>query len=371
MGLFTPIYMKKNLSSAKWNKAYAVVRAMTDAERLTEIALKAPDEGIRKAAAEALNDPDALARVAIEDDSDRNRVGEAAIKRLIGLGDRDALTRAAMESREGWRAVDVIDDEAQLAEIARKAKSGLARADAVGKVKDPAVLIAAASDTDAHVRRCAVARTDDVETLARAALEDADKEVRAAAAKNPALNDSAALAKVALGDGERAVREAAVENPGMTDQAALEKIALEDEWTSVRESAIRKLDGVPALERIANFKGKPETVSVLSLATGKTYQAEAHRTCWTAALRLSEVAPDRAVEPLVKLMKMDRDSTDDFYKRCMTDGAAFLEKHYRETADAAVRESIAGLENGRYGDYRSDSNSCSHTDGLAHFDLER
>ena len=54
MGLFTPIYMKKHLSSEKWNKAYAVVRAMTDAERLTEIALKAPDEGIRKAAVEAL-----------------------------------------------------------------------------------------------------------------------------------------------------------------------------------------------------------------------------------------------------------------------------------------------------------------------------
>ena len=355
MGLFTPIYMKKKLNNAQWNKACAKVRSLTDAEKLTMIALNAPSETIRKTAVEALNDPGALARIAKEDDGSQSRVVEAAVKRLIDLGDRDALHRAAMESSAGWRVLDSIDDESQLAEIARKAKSAVTRAGAVCKVKDRAVLIAAASDVDGWVRRNAVAKTDDRETLVHAALEDADGRVREAAVKNPALDDPAVLAKVAFEDRERAVRQAAVGRPELIDQAVLARLALEGDSPGTRALAIKKLDDVSVLLKAIESNRRSDG--------GWGY------TGWSAALRLSEIAPDSAIELLVKMMKSDRYSKDEFRKACMVRAAAFLEKRYAETVDSNVRSAIAALPSDHYGEYRSDSNSCSHSDQIAHFDL--
>ena len=409
MGLFTPIYMKDNLNGAQLDKALAKVKALADPEKLAnifhgapvervrdaaawqlaeikappalleEIALKAPDRFTREKAVTALNNADALIRIAVKDDSLMHNVGEAAIKRLISLGDRDALMRAAMApvGGLGTRAADAIDDRARLNEIALKSKSAHARRSAISRVSDPGTLIAAASDEDQwvrayaiekmddpamlaaaafdpdiNVRRVVAERIDDRETLERIALEDASEEVRKRAVMNPALDDPATLAKIAVGDSGWSVRLEAVKKSEMTDQAALAKLALEDKEDHVRIAAIRKLDDAETLAKAAELPDKGWDCPG-----------------WEAALRLSQIAPERAVEPLVRLMKRDRKSDNHHAKPAMVRAAAFLEERYR-TAGPDERQAIAGLENGWYGVHERNA-GCTHDDEIAHFDLER
>ena len=64
------------------------------------------------------------------------------------------------------------------------------------------------------------------------------------------------------------------------------KLALEDKEDHVRIAAIRKLDDAETLAKAAELPDKGWDCPG-----------------WEAALRLSQIAPERAVEPLVQMMK--------------------------------------------------------------------
>ena len=51
MGLFTPIYMKGNLSVNQARKAIAMVKKMTDQAKLAEIAREGKDNSVRRSSA--------------------------------------------------------------------------------------------------------------------------------------------------------------------------------------------------------------------------------------------------------------------------------------------------------------------------------
>ena len=65
MGIFKPIWMKKDLDGKKLEKAKAQVEQMTDME-LKKVAIEAPDWSVRKAAVEKLTDQKLLSEVAVK-----------------------------------------------------------------------------------------------------------------------------------------------------------------------------------------------------------------------------------------------------------------------------------------------------------------
>ena len=438
MGLFKPIYMKRNLNDAQKKKACDKVKSLTDKYTLADIYRRAPVEDVRYWAArqlidmkashqmleeiyrtapqaqirdyaawqltqmnvptalledialrckdsfarqkaiEALNDPDALVRVVLDEKNSEYVVSSAALDRLVALGNEKALMQVSMGKDGHHKTVAAIGDEAMLIEIARRSKSGYARAAAVRKLKDPDTLIAALSDENGMVRAAALERIDNPETLnaaafdpdqsvrkavvqrirdcgtlARVIREDTEWAVREEAVKNPAMNDPEVLAKAALEDDHWGVRLEVIKKPELTDQAVLAKIVLNDDSDHVRGEAIRKLNDVPAL------------LKATERADGNWDSSS-----WKAALKLSEIAPDEAIAPMVRLMQRDRGSMNSNSKDAMIRAADFLEKRYKEKGRPTDRKLIATLPDGWYGVHERHT-ECTHGDEIAHFDLRR
>ena len=67
MGLFTPIYMKGNLSTRQARAAISKVKKMTDQAKLAEIARDGKDNSVRDAAIDRLNDANLLADFVLND----------------------------------------------------------------------------------------------------------------------------------------------------------------------------------------------------------------------------------------------------------------------------------------------------------------
>ena len=92
MGIFTPIYMKKNQKGKRNTRAIEKIRAMTDIGKLTEAFRAAPDSWIRREAANRLIDlkvPEALlAEIAARTDTDG-----IADRALNGVSDAALLER--------------------------------------------------------------------------------------------------------------------------------------------------------------------------------------------------------------------------------------------------------------------------------------
>ena len=315
-------------------------RRLIDSVVLAQVALEDPDDNVKCAAVHNpnLNDPAALAKVALETKHWRTR--QNAIENP-NFTDTDALAKLALEDQD-------------------------CRLDAVKNphLTDPAVLAKVAlGDRSASVRRAAVEKPElvDPELLAKIALVDDKEEVRLAAVNKTALTDPEVLTRIALHDANRAVRAAAILRPEITDQALFARIAREDADRDVRAAAVNRLEVVDALAQIAGKDG-----------------GKGEKSRWLAALKLSHRAPLRAVEPLVKLMLLDRDTP--FYgtvapgnpmkmEDLRKEVVAFLENQYRHTTSPEVKNAFASLPDGMYGYLEYDH--CSHDDQWVHFDVGR
>ena len=383
MGIFTPIYMKKNLNGNRAAKAEKAVRGMSDVDGLTGIFRNAPDSWIRRVAARRLIDlkaPQALL-AEIAEKVEAEGLADAA---LAGVTDAALLERIAMSGRHRStrrKAVQSIGDQAALARLARSAGDPEVRTKAVWRLEDPEALRdIALNEKDAFLRLGATQNIRDVNTLTRIALADPDADVRRAAAGSESMTDPVTLAVLAKKDANVKVRLTAVKNKNLTDPAVLAGIALGDDEHIVRSAAVigGRIADPEVLKEIALDKGDDsprvfavdqlEDIATLQMIAGERDTLDP-RPRWLAAIKLSRAEPALAVAPLVRLMVLDKDAHwgGDF---CLCDlrreAVHFLKDRYKETRD----EAIAGLPDGMYG-WIEPGDACMPLDEKIHFDLAR
>ena len=390
------------------------LKCIRDPKLLAQITLMGKTENVRLYAVRRLEDQAALSEVARRG-TDRMIRSDAVRK----LTDSELLRELAADPKCNVRmsAIDNphMTDVSLLTQIALEENDDTLRKYAVRSVNmtDAAVLARVAlTDRNGDVRRAAVnnPHMTDSAALAHIALNDPDPRVRGDAVKSPYMTDQAALAEVAEKEEQARIRTSAAENPHLVDPAYLHKIALENECsaarkaavdkitdqdvlrrvllqdmnTQVREAAAAKVTDVAALEQAAlNGRNRMEygaAIQAIHDADALLRIIAARTDCyphpnWQAALQLSRVAPERAVEPLVALL-MNPEAKDpertypadlpNYYEEAI----GFLMKRYREAADADTRNAVAALPNGHYG-YHEEDNCEGHTDFSTHFDLSR
>ena len=308
MGLFTPIYMKGNLNLKQQRKALEKVAAIADPDRLFRIALSAPMTAVATKAVEVLNDSNMLRRVAWE--SGNLSVRRAAAEKLT---DAEALISLAGAEPELFdtclRRLKALGD-----------KRGLARLFIEYTVRDETRSINAIDREYGRVveKLRGVADQEVIEAVARGARK---AKIRAGAVK--LLESPKALAEIAKGDRDAVVRRAAINSPNFTD--------------------IGTLAGIAGNESLG---------------------LDAYR--WSAALRLTGLAPERAVGPLVMLLAKTGGAKED--RERLQAAVRFLEERYRN-AKGEERERIAALKNGQYG--LNWKGPCWHEDASVHFDIAR
>ncbi len=200
MGIFTPIYMKDDLTAEQVQRAVEMVGEITDSAKLAAIAKDAKDDAVRVAAIERLDDAELLGRIALESRSALERVCAVMNPHLA---DQVLLARVAIQDER-----DVV--------------GGICVRE---KISDPAL-------------------------LGKIALEARNGSVRQLAVRHAYLNDAALLEKIALEDADPAVRTAAVENTALNSPDALERIAsaphvdgfVEPRWMAALKLARREPD---------------------------------------------------------------------------------------------------------------------------------
>ncbi len=283
---------------------------------------------------------------------------DAAVKRLAEWGDDALLVRVASAGKppagdNHWNftqtclaAVRSIRSRDVLTSLAKTAPNESVRSVAAEQLGDPSLIAELARDDAGWlVRSSAAEQLDDPAALADIVRKDASNYVRKTAARNPHLTDAALLARVAREDADCSVREAAIRNPNLVDPGVLEEVALRDESVYNRIYAVDRLKDPDALARIAGAGQEKGDVPR-----------------WLAAVRLSRIAPERAVEPLVRRMKLDRGTSFDngatvregmsekkTIRALRQEAADFLADRYANTGDPDVRRLIASLPDGDYG----------------------
>ncbi len=329
----------------------AAARRVEDGKVLVKVALEDPVAGVREAAVgnPCLVDSAVLSRAALEDPDVRVRRAAAGNP---GLVDSGVLKKLALE-----------DADIEVRRIAA-GNPGFADSDVLKRL--------ALEDPDVEVRRAAAGNPgmSDAMTQERLALEDADAEVRKAAAGNPGPADSGVLEKLALEAPEPAVRLHAIRNPALADQTLLARIALAPNrdleaeerlgggytaiskeaqaWRNVRLGAIEKLEDTDALTQIADDSDEHGELR------------------WPAGLRLSRLAPERAIAPLVKMMAASQALYIDPQWR--SEAVDFLKEQYRNASNPEGILAIRTLPNAWYGTTRQVS-CYEHSDSRVHFDL--
>ena len=261
MGLFTPLYMKGDLSVNQARKAIAMVEKITDQAKLAEIAREGKERTVRTTAIDKLNDGMLLVDFALNDKD----VDLWAISRLEKLRDAKAMAKLLerhpkLEREYIERAMDsVVTDQALLEHLAKTAVHDSVRVRAIERLKSQAALgEVARHDASVWVRQQATWRLTDPDLLAKIALEDRDTTVRTAAIGNENMTDGALLAKLALKDRDPKVRNAAVHNKHLTDSRALAEYALHEPVDTDRLDALNyhTLDD-EALKRILRETDDP------------------------------------------------------------------------------------------------------------------
>lgn len=166
MGLFTPIWMKKELNAKQEEKAYAKIRNM-DEESLAAVVKTAPNANICGCAVKRIKDQQTLAWVA--QNSSPYSIRLYAVQKLE---DEPLLARIALnDDNESVRsaALEKVTDQKLLGAIAKKVKYTLRHHhNALDRIKDDAVLEdVALHNPDNFSARCAVSSMEDKDALYR------------------------------------------------------------------------------------------------------------------------------------------------------------------------------------------------------------
>ena len=254
MGLFTPIYMKGNLSTRQARAAISKVKKMTDQAKLADIARDGKDNSVREAAIDRLNDANLLADFVLNDSD----VRYWSFCRLKELRDEKALAKvvtkqSSLDLKYIYESMDLIQDQSLLEQIAKTALREEARRNAVRKLNDQSVLRdIALRDPNATVRAAAAQFMTDSDALAKVAAEDSDPKVRRIAVSNEHMADVALLGRLALKDKDEDVRKAAVMSKYLTDSHVLTQYALHEPEKSNRFDALlhHTLDDEEDLKKI-------------------------------------------------------------------------------------------------------------------------
>lgn len=180
MGLFTPIWMKKELNAKQEEKAYAKIRNM-DEESLAAVVKTAPNANIRGYAVKRIKDQQTLAWVA--QNSSPYSIRLYAVQKLE---DEPLLARIALnDDNESVRsaALEKVTDQKLLGAIAKKVKYTLRHHhNALDRIKDDAVLEDVALHSSDNITAfCAVERIEDRDALCRIYDTSHDETVRATA----------------------------------------------------------------------------------------------------------------------------------------------------------------------------------------------
>jgi hypothetical protein len=222
-----------------------------------------PDQQVRLAAVQKLNDQTVLAKIAMEDTDDSVRI--TAVDKLT---DQAILEKIALESNDYLvrrSAVDKLIDQTILAKIALEDTWGSVRLSAVEKLTDQTVLAKIAlKDTDDSVRQATIEKIADQTILAKIALESTDFLVRCSAIHK--LNDLTVLAKIAIEDTDDSVRIVAIKKLA-GDQSILAKIAIEDSSPGVCYTAVANISDISLLTDLKK-KSKDELDKNFTFAAG-------------------------------------------------------------------------------------------------------
>ena len=379
MGIFTPLYLRGDLSVRQAQKAIGMVKAMTDPQKLSIVARDGKDHSVRIAAIERLKDLPLLSDLALNDPE----AWRWALDRLVKLGDEGTLAEvvshhSALDKEMVDRAMDVIHEQPLLEQIAKSAPYDYARVHAIERLESQSALTAIArGDASVWARARATTRLESASELAKIAERDADPSVRQAAVQNPNMTDARALARVALGDKDKDVRRAAVNcdrltdshvltqvalgdedsiarhfaahNPNLYDQDDLKKLLAESKDSDVRNAAIGRLEDVDLLASIARKNGKGiESVSAVRnphLADQVLLAQVAIEDQWG---KVGEICVKERVTDPVLLGKIALEAVSGnvrqlAVKHAYFNDAALLEQVAMKDTDAAVR--TAAVEN--------------------------
>lgn len=392
----------------------AAVANVGDAELLVGLALNGPSQRVRRLAANRLchlHDDDALVRVItgtrdediqlnvicvrgdaalarVAEGCENDRIREKAVERIRDQAALERLAKASPVAEVRRSAAKRAENQALLAQIALGDADANVRSEAAGRLTDSSLLAKiATTDADAKVRKSAVNNTHmtDPAALAKIALEDPESWIRWQALNSRYMSDSAVLAKIAASDPEAKLRKEALKNKHMDDSAVLAKVAVSDEAAEVRELALRnqRLTDAAALAKAA-LEDPVDTNRYRALCNPNLSDADVFDRAandatagypirWAAATRLAAVDPDRAVKPLVELLKDPKSQEVDWYKETADlcrNAIAFLELRYKATPDRAVKSTIASIPNGKYG-WEQEGSCYMHWDETAHFDIPR
>ncbi len=341
--------------------------------RLRDIILNSQDSSVRKTALEKLNGifgdqtMPALADVARK--SSDFDVRMVAVERLVEYGDEELLLRIAQtgilpkgENEFNFlqtlnKAVKGIRNQTRLESLAKTAPYPLVRSVAAERLENQKTLFEIArTDPDVQVRTSAASVLTDSDALAKIIQEERVSFVRQGAAGNTCFTDTYMLAQAARTDKDSDVRARAVMNRNLTDPKILEDAAIHDSSTMVRTYAVNRLNDTEALYNVAAADSRTKEDAVR----------------WLAAVKLSRISPDRAIEPLVTLMQLDRETSfnndiltgilihlggnhepiqieNKTMKALRQEAADFLIRQYTRTNDPAVKALIRSLPDGVYG----------------------
>ncbi|WP_295115466.1 BspA family leucine-rich repeat surface protein [uncultured Methanobrevibacter sp.] len=167
----------------------------------------------------------------------------------MGLFDK---LRTPKWKHEDWKvrleAVEKLDDEKILIDIAKNDSDSDVRKEAVKKISDESALAYVAKyDESCYVRSSAVEKISDESVLSYVAKKDSDSNVRKEAVKK--ISDESALAYVAKYDESCYVRSSAVEK--ISDESVLSYVAKKDSDSDVRKEAVKKISDESVLSYVA------------------------------------------------------------------------------------------------------------------------
>ncbi len=377
MGLFSPIYLRVTAESnkKKKKKAFTALSRVSRPEKLYRAALKSKYGDIRSEAIKKLGElreDGYLVKLAENLTGDSQRYyGQKAVKLIRS---QEIIRKIASENPDRWIRIEAIrrvTDPETLSEIASSTDDGdilgaLAKNPNLREQKALTNIALCCSEWRARIHAIENPNFRDTEALAELALRgDIESE---AAVKNPYLTDPSVLAKVALESKRDDARKAAVEKKDLSDQKVLANVALNDESREVRLQAAKRPEicDPELLAKIA-LEGKDDDVRacaltrvtdpdvLYSIAVSGNKTGDVLR--WVAAEKLSHIDAERAVGPLVELMKLDRKTMfPPVYFGSETDiidirrsAVRFLEMMYITSKSSRIREEIASLPDGNYG----------------------